>query len=397
MAEHLLSWDDILTLAQRETGAFAPLEPGLARRAKALVDWINAQGPYRADQIVPMARQVQRLLAKRLQMALDRERYPEIAQVKIDRPIFVVGFARSGTTLLHSLLAEDPEALAPQSWHVLSPSPPSGAMPVCAGRMADAQREVEHWMDFCPAQRKMHPYIDKGAVQLVEDEELQGIDFRYAYPYHLYRVPTLAVHVPLDDDPRGTFEFQREFMQHFQWNTGKSHWVCKGVSYQGNLDALFEVFPDALCVWPHRPMGEIFASVISLTAAVYDTISGAPREWSAYARASAEGMKAALDRLMASSVIDDPRIMHLPFHEVAADPVAAVARIMERRGGAMSGAFEERARAWLAEPENQVDRYGRYPYSYEAFGLDRRWVEDLFADYRERFCQGARSWPGEAR
>jgi hypothetical protein len=169
------------------------------------------------------------------------------------------------------------------------------------------------------------------------------------------------------------------------------------VSYQGNLDALFEVFPDALCVWPHRPMGEIFASVISLTAAVYDTISGAPREWSAYARASAEGMKAALDRLMASSVIDDPRIMHLPFHEVAADPVAAVARIMERRGGAMSGAFEERARAWLAEPENQVDRYGRYPYSYEAFGLDRRWVEDLFADYRERFCQGARSWPGEAR
>jgi hypothetical protein len=383
-----LSWDNILTLAQRETGAFGALEPGLERRARTLVDWINERGPYRPEQVDAMARQVQRLLAKRLQMKLDRERYPAIAEVTIERPIFVIGFARSGTTLLHSLLAEDPDALAPQSWHVLSPSPPPGAMPVCAGRMADAQREVEHWMDFCPAQRKMHPYIDKGAVQLVEDEELQGLDFRYAYPYHLYRVPTLAVHVPLDDDPLGTFEFQREFMQHFQWQTGQIHWVCKGVSYQGNLDALFEVFPDALCVWPHRPMGDIFASIIALTASVYDTISGAPRDWTEHARGSAEGMKAALDHLMASSIIDDPRILHMPFHDIARDPVGAVRTILEKRGGAMSAEFGRRAQAWLDDPENQVDRYGRYPYSYEAFDLDKAWVEELFADYTERFCAG---------
>jgi hypothetical protein len=42
-------------------------------------------------------------------------------------------------------------------------------------------------------------------------------------------------------------------------------------------------------------------------------------------------------------------------------------------------------RAWLDDPENQSDRYGRYPYSYEALGLDRHWVEELFQPYSKRF------------
>ena len=138
-------------------------------------------------------------------------------------------------------------------------------------------------------------------------------------------------------------------------------------------------------------MGDIFASIIALTASVYDTISGAPRDWTEHARGSAEGMKAALDHLMASSIIDDPRILHMPFHDIARDPVGAVRTILEKRGGAMSAEFERRAQAWLDDPENQVDRYGRYPYSYEAFDLDKAWVEELFADYTERFCAGTNS------
>jgi hypothetical protein len=380
-----VSLRQILTLAERESGAYGFADAGVLRRAARLVDWINERGPYRPDQVEAMQGQVLRLLVKRLQLALDRQRYPEIAKEPIERPVFVVGFARSGTTLLHSLLAEDPEAHAPQSWHVLTPSPPPGAGPVCAGRMADAQRAVDEWMAFCPAQRPMHPYIDKGALQLVEDEEILCLDFRYAYPYHLYRAPSLDVSAPLGDDPVESLRFHREVLQHFQWNTGKTRWMCKGVNHQANLRALFEVYPDALCVWPHRPMGDIFASLISLVAAVYDTIQGAPRDWTAHARATAEGMKASLDRLMGDPILDDPRVMHIPFREIAADPVAAVGKVCARRGEPFSAAFEARARAWLADPENQVDRYGRYPYSYEAFGLDKAWIEDLFAPYSRRF------------
>ena len=60
-------------------------------------------------------------------------------------------------------------------------------------------------------------------------------------------------------------------------------------------------------------------------------------------------------------------------------------KVYERYGEEVTPEFAGRVLAWLADPENAADRFGRYPYSYEAFGLDSEWVEDLFSDYTKRF------------
>lgn len=380
-----LSFETLLTLAERESGAYGLADTGLRKRVATMIDWINERGPYSVDQIGPMRRQLQRLLVNRLRLAADRKRYPAIAAEKIERPIFIIGFARSGTTLLHALLAEDPDVIAPLAWHSRMPSPPPGASPVCSGRIAFAQNDVQQWIDFCPAQLQLHPYADKGAFQLIEDEELLTLDFRNAYPSLLYRVPTLDVMVVLGEDYAGAFRFHHEVAQHLQWNTGKKRWVSKFSTAQHHMEALFEVYPDALCVWAHRPLAEIYASNVTVRSAIYDSINGKPMDWTSQARARAEQMKAAVDHLMTSSLIDDPRIMHMPFHELSADPIAAVRKVYERGGLSVSQEYEHRLRAWLDDPENKVDRYGRYPYSYEPFGLDKQWIQALFADYSKRF------------
>ena len=380
-----LNLEYILLLAERESGAFGFADAGVQSRLAAMVGWINDRGPYDAVRLRDMQGQIVRLLANRLKLALDRSRIPAIAAEVIARPVFIIGFPRSGTTLLHSLLAEDPAVLSPRGWHMYSPSPPPGAGPIAAERMAYAQRMVEDWMDFCPAQKSMHPYIDKGAMQLIEDEEVAALDFRTAYPYHFYRVPQPeGMMIPAADPVEG-FRFHREFLQHMQWNTGKHRWVCKGPSHQMHLAALLEVYPDALCVWAHRPLGETYVSNVALRAAVFDTICGEPLDWSKQARQHAEGMKAAVDRLMASDLIDDPRVLHLSFRDIARDPVSAVRAVYERQGLAFAAADEARVRGWLEDPANASDRYGRYPYSAEAFGLDKAWIEELFADYSKRF------------
>src|SRR5256712_13340854 len=66
-----------------------------------------------------------RTLCSRLFMHRDRQLYPGIARQEIREPLFIVGLPRSGTTLLHTLLAADPEHRAPLTWEVMSPSPPS--------------------------------------------------------------------------------------------------------------------------------------------------------------------------------------------------------------------------------------------------------------------------------
>src|SRR5438105_6673379 len=62
-------------------------------------------------------------LCSRLQMERDRQLYPNIAEQEIREPLFIVGLPRSGTTLLHSLLAAEPEHRCPLMWSVRSPSP----------------------------------------------------------------------------------------------------------------------------------------------------------------------------------------------------------------------------------------------------------------------------------
>lgn len=388
MSAHLadrLSFTDIVALAERDSGAYRRADEALLGRVGAVVDWINGNGPYTPDQVRAMTAQIRRLLATRLSLLLDRERYPDIAAERLDRPIFVIGFPRAGTTLIHSLLAEDPEVLAPQSWHVFSPSPPPGAGPVAPERFAYAQRQVEAWMDLCPAQKPMHPYIDKGAFQLCEDEEVLSMDFRVTYPYHYSQVVSMDAYQVIDAEPHASFRFHRELLQHLQWNTGRTRWACKGPSNQARLDGLFAAYPDALCVWPHRPMGEIYASIVALSMAVYDGICQRPLDWTGHARALAEGLKAGFDAMLDNALIDDPRVMHIPFRDITADPLGTVRRIYAKQGLDVSEAFEQRVEGWLADPANAVDRYGRYPYSYEELGVEREWVEALFADYSKRF------------
>lgn len=380
-----LDFDAILKLAERESGAYGLADADLVARALGLVERFNARGPYESWQIAPMRRQVLRMLSGRLRMALDRQRHPGIAEETIERPIFIIGFPRSGTTLLHSLLAEDPETLKLQSWHLLSPSPPPGAGPVCGQRLAEAQRRIEEWMDFCPAQRSMHPYIDKGAVQLCENEEAFSLDFHNAYPFYYFNVSTLQPADVIPADPAGAYRSLKQLMQHLQWNTGKTRWICKEPSAQMSLDKLFEVFPDALCVWAHRPIEEIYASNVALRAGVYDTIRGEPNDWSVQPKAMVQNMKAAFDTLLASDLIRDPRVLHFSFRDLAADPLAVVRAVYDRLGEPVGPEFAGKVEAWLADPENAVDRYGRYPYSYEAFGLDRDWVKELFTDYSRHF------------
>ena len=48
-------------------------------------------------------------LCSRLRMQQDRQLHPEIARQEIREPLFIVGLPRSGTTLLHNLLAAAPE------------------------------------------------------------------------------------------------------------------------------------------------------------------------------------------------------------------------------------------------------------------------------------------------
>lgn len=379
--------DALMRSAQMIAGHFEPIEPGLADRVRRFVGWLDEQPPMDDQRRQAVELQLRKLLATRLRLAADRKRLPGIAEERIERPIFVIGFARTGTTLIHSLLAEDPAARAPLWWHTHSPCPPPGEVAVTAARIEQTGRDLDDLLHIAPGLLTLHPYWDKRGHCPIEDEEIFTLDFQNAYPSLLYHVPALAM--LLDANNIGeAYDFHRRFLQHLQWNQAPGHWVVKGIYHQFALDALFEAYPDALCIWPHRDPVEVHPSTLAITAVLYGGITNWQMDFEALGPAFVRSIADSVEQAMANPLVDDPRIVHVDFRELTRDPVAIIRRAYDHWGMAVSPAFEERMRGWLADPANASNRYGRYDYAMEPFGLSREMIETAFEGYSRRFHLG---------
>jgi len=377
----------LITSAQIVAGNFAPLDERLKGRVQRFVDWLDDQPPMESQRRQAVELQLRKLLATRLRLAADRRRLPGIAQERIERPIFVIGFARTGTTLIHSLLAEDPAARAPLWWHTHAPSPPPGEVAVTAVRIEQTGRELDELLHLAPGLLTLHPYWDKRAHCPIEDEEIFTLDFQNAYPSLLYHVPALAMLLDANNIAEA-YDFHRQFLQHLQWNGAPGHWVVKGIYHQFALDALFDAYPDALCIWPHRDPVEVHPSTLAITAVLYGGITNWQMDFRALGPAFVNSIADSVAQAMANPLIDDPRIVHVDFRELTRDPVAIIRRAYDHWGMTISPVFEERMRGWLADPANASNRYGRYDYAMEPFGLSREMIETAFEGYSRRFRLG---------
>ena len=379
-----ISLDDLVSSARYVSGQFASLDPKLHRRVGRLVDWLNDQPPLTHERKSEVELQLRKILATRLRLAGDRARLPGIAEEKIERPIFVIGFARTGTTLLHSLLAEDPGARAPLWWHTHEPSPPPGETPVADARIEFAAQDLDRLLHLAPGLLTLHPYWDKRGYCPIEDEEIFTLDFQNAYPTLLYRVPALGMMLDAGDIAEA-YDFHRQFLQHLQWNCEPKRWAVKGIYHQFALDALFEAYPDALCIWPHRDPLQVHPSTMAITAVLYGAITDWTMDFKALGPAFVDSIRQSLDATLDNPLVDDPRIFHVGFKDIAHDPVSVIQRAYAHWGLNSSAEHEQRMRAWLADPANRSDRFGRYPYALEPFGLTEDMIKSAFANYRKRF------------
>ncbi len=129
-------------------------------------------------------------LADRMRVLAWRKEHPEIVGVDVVPPIVIVGQGRTGTTILHELLAMDPASRVPLTWEVDHPvPPPETATYETDPRIAEVDATLEGVDLVLPGFRQMHPM---GAQLPQECVRITSSDFRSMIFPTQYRVPTYA-------------------------------------------------------------------------------------------------------------------------------------------------------------------------------------------------------------
>src|SRR5262249_32462683 len=87
---------------------------------------------------------------------------PDLLKRPIERPLFVFGVPRTGTTLLSNLLATDPARRSPLTWEIDDPIPPPKANALKTDPRALGRLEMEKHMP--PAYPEMGKYSRNAAI-----------------------------------------------------------------------------------------------------------------------------------------------------------------------------------------------------------------------------------------
>ena len=192
--------------------------------------------------------------------------HPEIDQQKITEPVFILGFGRSGTTILHEVLALDPQFRSVRRWEAMYPWPaPEPATYDTDPRIKKANDFVELVWRASPEWRAMHAW---GGDLPVEDIEFTYSAFMSEVWVTAFQIPTYEKYFE-KQDVAYHLAWHKRFLKLLQWKHPKPHWLLKNPTHMPRLPKLLEAYPDAKIIIPHRDPITSNDSVVNVMGVIY--------------------------------------------------------------------------------------------------------------------------------
>jgi hypothetical protein len=302
--------------------------------------------------------------------------HPEHAAIRIERPLFVTGLPRTGTTALHRLLTADPAHQGLEVWlcEMPQPRPPRQRWPdIPAFQYIQAGIERHH-VSY-PEFMSVH-YM--AADQVEECWQLLRQSMRSISYECLAHLPRYSDWLS-GQDWTAAYRRHRRNLQLIGLPDRGRRWVLKNPSHLFALDALLEVYPDALVIQTHRSPRTAIASVCSLAA-------HASAGWSdifrgeVIGRDQLETWARGMDTFTEARARHDPaRFVDVEYEEFVADPVGTVESVYEHLGLTLTGRAADAMRA-LCE-QNAGGGKPAHHYALSDFGLTGAQVDARFAAY----------------
>lgn len=206
--------------------------------------------------------------------ALDDILFPAYKNHPIEKPLFILGNLRSGSTFLHRLLSRDTETFTSlTTWDIyLTPSVTQKKFTQWVARFDDkflnsSLHKLLYKFDAATLGKiKIHPI---SFFQPEEDENIHlhiwdGYFVTFLFPF-MDEMPNYQ-HFDEDLSPehkKRIMTFYRSMIQRHMYATGKKYFVAKNPAFSAKIETLVEFFPEARIIYLARNPLDMLPSTIS--------------------------------------------------------------------------------------------------------------------------------------
>jgi hypothetical protein len=378
-AERLVSLDpaELLEVAQASTGLRDFGDEGWHTHFDVLLQALEREAGLHLPGRLLARTEILQALRNRLQLNALWHRQPDLLGGEVDAPVFIVGSPRSGTSILHELMANDPASRTPAMWEMQHPL----ARVEGDDRSEISDRVVQLWHDLQPEYETMHAnsgHLPNECIFITLHEFLSD------HWGGCHVVPSYDRHLQASDQ-HSAYRFHKRFLQTLQWGGGSRRWLLKAPSHLFQLRTLFDVYPDARIIRTHRDPLKTLPSAISLMGTlkwmrcVDVDLSSAPGLLAfGYAYVYAREIEQ-----RAEGVLPDDRFVDVQFAELVRDPLATVEGLYGRLGWELTDDARERIDRYAAGKPR--DSRGAHRYSLEEIGLDPGAERERFRFYTDHY------------
>lgn len=325
----------------------------------------------------------------RAELYLERKHYPEIAHEQIERPVFIVGLNRTGTTFLHRILARDPKFWTFKLYQVIEPSLPDGKF----GRTDQLHEELRLSRaediflvtEENEGRIKQHQhltaldmpeeegpvfnmcYLDWGLIALISDprcrQYLESAEFRHAYQFH---------HSVL-----------KNFSHRWRQKGSSGRWLLKYPLHLHQLEDLIKEYPDASFIMTHRPLVNVVGSFCSIV----ETLQKPQELTRSKSDLGIESLRF-LSRMANQAVKfreSHPELEHrwidISFFDLIEDPFGVIEAIYNHLDCSFSQESKSRMEEHIEMTKQKLRGTKKHRYDIADYNLSAKDIEQAFAPY----------------
>lgn len=347
-------------------------EEGLDR----LIDALETEDRLNGIGRIIATSHITNLLRQRLLLTEHLRRHPEIRDEVIEKPIFLVGAPRTGTTITHHLLSQDDRFRYPLTWECDELHPPLDPATMHTDpRIKRSQKLIDRSLSLAPDLDAAHPI---GAWEAQECALLHAYAFQSETFHVMFNCQTYDRWLA-EQDRTWVYEEQRLLLQYMQSGGLRpaESWLLKTPPHMNNIDKILMVFPDARMVTTYREPTEVIASSCKLGGTVFGMVDD-NIDWHDHGRYMRWRTGKMLERnveLREQFAAKSDQFIDFPMDRMVREPMACIAEIYSH----FDIELTEQTRQKMVRFMEKRGLSARKPNIYDAadYGLD---IDELWPE-----------------